>query len=227
MQEAPEGVPPPAQQQGLDEQQQQQQARAAAAARARASRIAAALSEVDVLPVDWHSALAAMGPPASKRGSANLAALNPAAPLAAPLAPLLLPALAAVVRQLAAWLLLGPADAAAWQQVQGGGASSSNGAAAEQEQLLVGWGAVEAAFNSKSGGDAAANQPQQPQQWLHSGGSSSSSPRCLLLSGHCREGQAEVAAAVLKLLDNRAGALDGAGWWLRREVAFTPLPPRV
>jgi hypothetical protein len=37
--------------------------------------------------------------------------------------------------------------------------------------------------------------------------SSSSGPQCLLLSGHGSEGQSEVAAATLKLLDSRAGQL--------------------
>jgi hypothetical protein len=44
----------------------------------------------------------------------------------------------------------------------------------------------------------------------HSSSSSSSScsaPQCLLLSGHGAEGQSELAAATLKLLDSRAGRL--------------------
>lgn len=42
---------------------------------------------------------------------------------------------------------------------------------------------------------------------LQHGSSSSSTPHCLLLSGHGPEGQSEVAAATLKLLESRAGEL--------------------
>jgi hypothetical protein len=121
------------------------------------------LPSIEVLPCDWASALAAAGPPASKREMISLAGLNPAAALPAPLLPLLLPALARVVLLLHRWLLLGQqhsqqlADAATAAVVVGsgtaaGGAGSSAAAAAgstgstdcgQLEELLVQLGTIE------------------------------------------------------------------------------------
>jgi hypothetical protein len=135
----------------LQDQQQQQQQRLPA------------LPAVEVLPCDWAAALAAAGPPASKREMSSLAGLNPAAALAAPLLPPLLPALARVVLLLHSWLLLGPqhsqqlADAAAaaaavepgaLSAAAGAGGSTADGNTSstehsQLEELLVQLGTVE------------------------------------------------------------------------------------
>jgi hypothetical protein len=116
--------------QGILQQQQQQQ------------RLPV-LPYIEVLPCDWAAALAAAGPPASKREMSSLAGLNTAAALPAPLLPLLLPALARVVLLLHRWLLLGQqhsqqlADAAAAAVVLGSG-SAAGGAGSSAAAAVAG-----------------------------------------------------------------------------------------
>lgn len=151
---------------------------------------------------DWSTALAELGPPASKRGSHNLPALSPAAPLPAALLPALLPAMTAVVDAMQGWLLLGPADAVHWQQARAAGqprfvkgpgvagaaaasAGSSGGLGAGGKagegspavlELLASWGIVQAPPGSNAAaaasGAAAAAMAEQGQAVLLGGASS-------------------------------------------------------
>jgi hypothetical protein len=122
----------------------------------------------------------------------------------------------------------------------GVGVGNEGGVGGGVVQLLTSWGVLEAPPGSSSGSsDAAAGGSshkdtaaggrdqaglcQGPLAGLlglqhgHPGSSSSSSSGlcCLLLSGHGSEGQAELAAATLKLMTSRAGegpCLRALGW---------------
>jgi hypothetical protein len=116
------------------------------------------LPSIEVLPCDWAAALAAAGPPASKREMSSLAGLNPAAPLPVPLLPLLLPALARVVLLLHRWLLLGQshaqqlADAAAAAVMLGSGAAAGGARSSATAAAAGSTGSTAAAVAGSTGG---------------------------------------------------------------------------
>lgn len=185
-----------------------------------------ALPDIQVLPCDWTAALAAAGPPASKREMNSLAALNLAEKLPAVLTPLLLPALAQVVLLLHRWLLLLACGA---DELAASAATCISSKHREQsclqfEQLLAQFAAVEQLLSpehveggrpttraAEAGDSCTAGQPSAALSTHASSAALQLLPghdACyrLLVSGHGAAGQSELAAAVLKLLGSAAGA---------------------